>query len=383
MIKQFQTPFGEFNLKRIPDKDKNLQAWNSADSYLLNRLFESVQNGGIDLEQASILIMNDNFGALTLPMARFGCDSLTDSYISHEAMVKNIQKNCPETLSGVNLLKSTDELNKHYDVVLFKDVKSQALLKQQMMNLNGHISTGTLMLGAAMARNLQKTTLQMLTRIVGKAEASLAWKKARLIHINPGPGKPDFARDISRYYLDNGNEIVYGLANVFSRTKLDIGTRFFLQHFPLELKPVPKTIIDLGCGNGVLALKAAQTYPEACISCVDESYMAVASAQLTLEANLNDTHNINYQAGNGLTDFAPDSTDLILCNPPFHQQYVVGDEIAWQMFRQAKAVLGKGGELWLVGNRHLGYHAKIKRIFGNQQLVAANKKFVILKAVRT
>ena len=36
MSDQFTTPFGDFNLKRIPDNDKNLFAWNSADRYLLN-----------------------------------------------------------------------------------------------------------------------------------------------------------------------------------------------------------------------------------------------------------------------------------------------------------------------------------------------------------
>ncbi|MDX2503013.1 MAG: methyltransferase, partial [Gammaproteobacteria bacterium] len=34
------------------------------------------------------------------------------------------------------------------------------------------------------------------------------------------------------------------------------------------------------------------------------------------------------------------------------------------------------------GNRHLGYHLKLKKIFGNQKLIAANNKFVILKAIK-
>ncbi len=36
----------------------------------------------------------------------------------------------------------------------------------------------------------------------------------------------------------------------------------------------------------------------------------------------------------------------------------------------------------MVGNRHLGYHVTLRRIFGNSELVASNAKFVVLKAVR-
>ncbi len=52
------------------------------------------------------------------------------------------------------------------------------------------------------------------------------------------------------------------------------------------------------------------------------------------------------------------------------------------MFTQAKTALAKGGELWIVGNRHLGYHLKLKRLFGNAEQVAATPKFVILRSIK-
>lgn len=52
------------------------------------------------------------------------------------------------------------------------------------------------------------------------------------------------------------------------------------------------------------------------------------------------------------------------------------------MFTGARRALRPGGELWVVGNRHLGYHVQLKRIFGNCELVVGNPKFVILKAVK-
>ena len=325
--------------------------------------------------------MNDDFGALTVPMAQFGCDSYSDSFISHKAIKNNVQKNLPEHNKHVNYIKSTDDLMGQYDIVLFKTLKTQVFLKEEMAKLAQHIHSNTLMLGACMAKNLHRSTLDMLDKTIGESKASLAWKKARLIHVNPNMNYAAYKNDIASYQLDGTHETLYAMTNVFCRNKLDIGTRFFLQNLPTGLIPEPEKIIDLGCGNGILALKMAQAYPNATISCIDESYMAVASAQLTIEANLDASkHKISYLAADALTDYLHNEVDLIVCNPPFHQQFVVGDSIAWQMFRQSRDVLRKGGELWVVGNRHLGYHSKLKKIFGDQQLVASNKKFVILKA---
>ncbi len=396
MNQHYETPFGDFNLIRIPDTDKNLQAWNAADLYILRQLAEWVQSGKLDLKKSKILIMNDAFGALSVPLSQFSCDSYSDSVVSHDATVLNIKNNCPENLENLTLIKSTDNIEKKYDLVLFKEVKSQIFLKDEMLKLAQCLKPGTLILGGIMAKNLQKNTLEMLNRIIGSAQASLTWKKARLIFVKPEvealvpdktmPVIPDQEKSIVTYQLDNSKELIYNLANVFSRKKLDIGTRFFLQHFPgdsCQAEKKFKKIIDLGCGNGVLSLKAAQVYPDAGITCIDESYMAVASARMTLEANLAaDRPDIIYTAANALTGYAADSADLILCNPPFHQQYAVGDAIAWQMFKQSKKVLEKGGELWIVGNRHLGYHLKLQKIFANQKLIAANNKFVIIKAVK-
>ena len=52
------------------------------------------------------------------------------------------------------------------------------------------------------------------------------------------------------------------------------------------------------------------------------------------------------------------------------------------MFRQARTALRKGGALWIVGNRHLGYHSKLKRLFGRCTTIASNRKFIMLKATK-
>ena len=88
-------------------------------------------------------------------------------------------------------------------------------------------------------------------------------------------------------------------------------------------------------------------------------------------------------ADNCLEQQPDNSATLVLNNPPFHQQQSVGDHIARQMFRDARRVLKQGGELRVIGNRHLGYHQQLRRLFGNCELVASNPKFVVLSAIKS
>jgi 23S rRNA (guanine1835-N2)-methyltransferase len=84
----------------------------------------------------------------------------------------------------------------------------------------------------------------------------------------------------------------------------------------------------------------------------------------------------------GLESTEAESVDLILCNPPFHQQHVIGDQVALGLFTDAKRCLRQGGALWIVANQHLSYSGKLKRLFGNCRMVASNKKFAVFKVVK-
>jgi len=144
-----------------------------------------------------------------------------------------------------------------------------------------------------------------------------------------------------------------------------------------------KQVIDLGCGNGVIGLHVLSKQPKAQVHFIDESYMAIASAKLNITENLPSAiEQCQFQVNDCLTSVEGGSVDLVLCNPPFHQQTATTDHIAWQMFKDSHRVLKKGGELRIIGNRQLGYHIKLKRIFGNETLIASNDKFVTISAIK-
>ena len=164
----------------------------------------------------------------------------------------------------------------------------------------------------------------------------------------------------------------------FSSDSLDIGARLLLEHIPSGNQY--QDIIDLGCGNRVIGIKAARLNPQANVVCVDESYMAAASARMNAKANLDNPSQLEAKVNNCLDGFPAQSADLVLCNPPFHQQAAITDHIAWQMFCDAKHALRPGGKLIVIGNRHLGYGGKLKRLFGNVTVIAQNNKFVVYQS---
>jgi 16S rRNA (guanine1207-N2)-methyltransferase len=367
---------GSYTLHRLPPRKRELlRAWDAADEYLLNTLAEQ----SLLRESSRILIVNDSFGALAVALSKYRPQSLSDSWLCHEATRKNLSANVLAE-DSVTLLDPLSLPPGPLDLVVIKAPKTLALLEDELIRIAPAMTPQTRVIVAGMVKGMPSSLWQLLERLLGPTTTSLAKKKAKLIFVSPEkistmPASPY----PSCYPLEGTTHRICNHANVFSRDSLDIGTRFFLQHLPNNLDG--KDVIDLGCGNGVVGLVAAERNPLARLHFVDESFMAVASAQLNFRHNLGNTLEVTFQVGDALSNFSPSSADVVLCNPPFHQGSSVGDHIARRMFRQAKTVLREHGELWVIGNRHLGYRNTLKKIFGNSELIASNKKFVILRAV--
>ncbi|MCO8163939.1 class I SAM-dependent methyltransferase [Pseudomonas sp. 21LCFQ010] len=367
------SPFAELDLIRQPEQpNEPLQAFDAADEYLLNHVAEY----GLTL-QTRVLVLNDSFGALATSLAPHATvSSSTDSVLGAQALEINLLRN-GLSADAVTLIPASAPLQGPFDWVLIHIPKTLALLEEQLIRLQGQLAPGARVVAAAMVKHLPRSAGELLEEYVGPVQASLAVKKARLLFVTPEDKEPQPSPYPTRYTLDEPALELVNHANVFCRDGLDIGTRAFLPWLPKNLGKA--RVADLGCGNGVLAIVSALSNPEAQYTLVDESYMAIQSAAENWQAACGDRP-VTLRAADGLANQAHDSLDVVLCNPPFHQQQVVGDFLAWRMFLQARAALVPGGALYIVGNRHLGYHAKLARLFRDVEQVAATPKFVILKA---
>jgi len=372
----FTSSFGHFNLQRFPVKEKEtLRAWDAADEYILAHLTEI----NLLTEGSRPLIINDGFGALSTALASYQPQSQSDSYISHAATRYNLESNHINT-ANVSLLTSLEQPQSPFNLVIIKAPKSLAMLEDQLHRLKPFIDKKTYILGAAMAKNIHNSTLKLFETILGKTTTSLAKKKARLIFCKPDLellAKP--TPYPARYTIEKHPATLIKHANVFSQNSLDIGTRFFIDNLPTS--DSTKSIVDLGCGDGVVGIIAAKNHPNAKLFFLDESFMAVESAKINFQSAYPNRDG-EFVVTDCLQGLEKTSVDLILNNPPFHQQHAVGDHIAWQMFKESLKTLKKDGELWVIGNRHLNYHIKLKRLFGNCTTVASNNKFAIFKSTK-
>ena len=376
----FTTPFAQLDLLRQPEQqDEPLQAFDAADEYLLNHLHDlALHEQGLHAN-SRVLLLNDSFGALAASLApHCVVTSGGDSHLGYLALQKNLARNqLPDT--AVTFVPASQVPQGPFDWVLIRVPKTLALLEEQLIRLHGQLAPGARVIAGAMLKHLPRAAGDLLERYIGPVQASLAVKKARLLSATPTDKPAVVSPYPSRYALEQPPLQLLNHANLFCREGLDIGTRAFLPHLPKSL--AARRVADLGCGNGVLGIAHALANPQDELTLVDESYMAVQSAAENWRAALGERP-VTIRAGDGLAEQALESLDLVLCNPPFHQQQVVGDFLAWRMFTQARAALVTGGELWIVGNRHLGYHGKLKRLFRGVEQVAATPKFVVLRAIR-
>lgn len=391
MISPFIVNDKNLFLSRFPvsQVNRSLQAWDSADEYLINY----VQEQGLINVQTKVAIFNDAFGALAVNFCHCGSENpnvitINDSYISSQGTRYNIEQNNLAD-SHIELLDSLDSLPNDIDIILYKIPKSKSLLTEQLIQIKKSVSDKCIFIAADRAKEIHSATLKVFEKHLGTTKTSLAVKKARLVfcqfdntqvHQSPFPTiwplTHESTNDSPARELSISNH-----ANVYAREKLDIGARYFIDNLP-KVEANSK-VIDLGCGNGVIGLTVLANQPEAHVQFIDESTMAIASTKQNIMINMPELiDQCEFILNDSLTDIEGGSVDLILCNPPFHQNTATTDHIAWQMFKDSHRVLKKGGELRIVGNQKLAYHIKLQRLFGNEKLIASNDKFVTQSAIK-
>ena len=360
-------------------KNETLQAWDSADELLINH-FDENDLGKYITEDGQLLIINDSFGALSCYFQEIERTVVSDSFLSVGSIKLNMQRNqcVTETLL---IQDSLQALPNNVKVVLIKVPKTLSFLEYQLQKVSKVIDKDTIVVAAGKVNTIHNSTLSLFEKYIGTTKTSLAKKKSRLIFSLVDQTQAPEDEIALTWEIERQGWKIHNHANVFSRNHLDIGGRYLMDNLP---EGDFTKVVDLGCGNGVVGMSAAQAYPDAQITFIDESYMAVDSARINMLKNFEEerSDNTRFVVNNGLVGFKARSYDLILCNPPFHQQHTITDHIAWSMFNDAHFCLAVNGELVIVGNRHLDYQDKLERIFGNCELITENKKFVILRAVK-
>ncbi|MFT4653723.1 MAG: 23S rRNA (guanine1835-N2)-methyltransferase [Patiriisocius sp.] len=415
-----------FSLKRFPSNhfDKSLRAWDAADEYIIDHVADAVNLN--DLHH--IAIINDSFGAITCAMARLAPQAkisvFTDSYMAVLGIEQNLRgSNLDKNNVSVHSCLALDSLHikdgQKVDLVLLKVPRTLSYMDYILQKLSAVFSAASakpespVFIGGAMVKLVTSSVMKIFNTHMTDTSTSLARKKARLIfckctnhsiqklpvnQILPSLATQTPHKQESPIHEVQDNELdftLYNYPNVFCREQVDIGARYMLKVLP-KIRKANQVVVDLGCGNGILGisllLKHKDNPPK--VIFIDESYMAIESAKTTLlnsSVSEQSKTDAEFIVGHCLEEFILNNqnnpshlkgVDLVICNPPFHQQNTVVDDIAWQMFMDAKKVLRVGGELRIVGNRHLEHRAKLRKLFGACNVVASDNKFVVLSSIK-
>lgn len=158
----------------------------------------------------------------------------------------------------------------------------------------------------------------------------------------PGPTPVDWYYKKRLGYTCKGHAFTFDIAHtLFSSFEVDDGTDLLLR--TISVDPPPHTILDLGCGCGVIGIVLGRFFPEAEVVMADKDLLAVRYARHNVAANGIERATV---VGSVALESVPAGPyDLIVSNIPAK----IGDEAIEHEF-----ILGPlnrlipGGDYWFV-----------------------------------
>lgn len=168
---------------------------------------------------------------------------------------------------------------------------------------------------------------------------------------------------------------------VFGHGKVDEGTQLLLEvldkELPSTLLSAPLRVLDMGCGDGIISAWLARRGHQ--VTAVDVSAFAVESTQRTLSVNGLEGCILQSDVFSALQG---ESFDLIVSNPPFHQERDISYGPTQRLISQAPDYLAPKGQLWLVANAFLPYPDLLQHAFQQFHTQADNRRFRVYRAQR-
>lgn len=339
-----------------------------------------LREAGLVAPAGPVAVLDDQSGALTLDLAVAGpsrevrvcCDSLADERAVQAAVgdrpgVEVLSDLGPDLLRGATL-------------VVLRLPKSLAALDEVAEAVARWADPEVRLLGGGRVKHMSRGMNQVLSRHFRSVRASLGAQKSRvLIATGPLPSR-ESGYPVRHTDAELGLTVVaHGAA--FGGPSVDLGTRFLLATLA-SLPAEARTVVDLGCGTGLLAVRAAKALPEARVLALDDSRSAVLSAAATAAAN-GVSEQVEVRRSH-LMEGVPDrSVDLVLCNPPFHRGNARDSSVAFEMFTEAARTLMPAGQLWTVYNSHLPYLRSLRRLVGQTQVVSQSPGYTVTRSVQT
>lgn len=160
---------------------------------------------------------------------------------------------------------------------------------------------------------------------------------------------------------------------VFSKDKLDFGTRLLLENLPI--KEMNGDVLDLGCGYGVVSIILSK-FTNCNFDAVDVNRRALHLAKMNMKQN--NVSDISYIESDCYSALGDKQYDYIITNPPIR----AGKDIVYKMLREASEHLKPNGSLYFVMRKDHGVKTAIRDISDlySTEIIQKDKGFYIVKA---
>lgn len=162
---------------------------------------------------------------------------------------------------------------------------------------------------------------------------------------------------------------------VFSKSKLDFGTRCLLENLPLE--EIKGEILEVGCGYGVIPIILTRTVDKIeSFDAVDVNKRALHLAEMNKKENF--ATKVNFFLSNCYKNINK-KYDVIISNPPIR----AGKNIVYEIVMNARNYLKEDGKLFIVINKDQGAKSLYKDLEKVYKCELINKKkgFWIIKCI--
>lgn len=163
------------------------------------------------------------------------------------------------------------------------------------------------------------------------------------------------------FYTDNG---------VFSKNKLDYGTRFLLE--VISCRDIGMKVLDVGCGYGPIGIYVSKVFGSF-VDMIDVNKRAIHLCQMNIKEN-----NVNCHAFlSNCYENVSDVYDTIITNPPIR----AGKKIVYDIVMHAADYLRKDGTLYIVIRKDQGAKSMISDLGNlyNVSVLEKSKGFFVIK----
>ncbi|MCL2212956.1 MAG: methyltransferase [Oscillospiraceae bacterium] len=194
-------------------------------------------------------------------------------------------------------------------------------------------------------------------------------------YFKPSPHLPEQETQIIYHFA--GKKFAFATnSGLFSRAHVDPASEILMQTLGSTPPLSGQSLLDMGCGYGVIGIVLAKTYGLA-LTQADVNPRALEYARRNAVANQVATNTIQSDCFAEVTG----KFHIITINPPIH----AGKVVTYQMYEESAVHLEKGGSLYVVTLKKHGAEStgrKLMQVFGNCKTIYKKNGYYVFQAIQ-